>query len=57
MSSGAVRTRMDPRVACTAPDNNWLAYNKNKALLDHTSQALCTPITPGSDGMVRSAAA
>jgi len=42
---------MDPRVASTAADNNWLAYKKNKALLDHTSQALCTPITPGSDGM------
>jgi len=26
-------------------------------IVDHTSPALCTPITPGSDGMARSAAA
>jgi len=29
----------------------------NKAIVDHTSPALCNPITPGSDEMARSAAA
>jgi len=29
----------------------------NKAIVDHTSPALCTPITPGGEEMVRSAAA
>ena len=28
-----------------------------KAIVDHTLPTLCTPITPGSDGMVPSAAA
>ena len=34
-----------------------LLQTNNKAIEDHTSLALCTLVTPGSDGMVHSAAA
>jgi len=39
-------------------NNNYSPFPQvpHKAIVDHTSPALYTPITPGSDGMVPSAA-